>query len=277
MSEIHSSDSYKSTLSDYDHILKICRDGHKIPEISAIKAMDILFSLRPDVNDLHSVTARHYTNAGMEGSRHFAFLMNILIDNVNLSSLEDLNSVWAMILHKGHGKDRSSDRSYRTISTCPLLAKSLDKYVGGLYENGWAAAQAATQFQGTGSSHELAALLLTETIQFSLFQSKTLLFVIFLDAKTAFDKILREIVIKYAYLAGSQDQGVLYLDNRLKRRQAFVEWDKTLMGPILDLLGVEQGGCNSDRLYKLANNQELKLTQNSQLGLHFAGIHVASI
>ena len=49
------------------------------------------------------------------------------------------------------------------------------------------------------------------------------------------------------------------------------------MGPIRDLLGVEQGGCNSDRLYKLANNNELILTQNSMLGLHMGGVHCASI
>ena len=49
------------------------------------------------------------------------------------------------------------------------------------------------------------------------------------------------------------------------------------MGPICDKLGVEQGGCNSDRLYKLANNIELTITQNSLLGLNMSGVHVASI
>ena len=223
MSTIHNSHSYQSTLCDYEHILKICRAGLKIPEITPIQAMEILFNLRPDVNDLYSITARHYINAGMEGARHFAFLLNILIKNVNLSSLEELNSVWAMILHKGHGKDREADRSYRTISTCPLLAKSLDKYVGSLFESGWAAAQAETTFQGTGSSHELAALLLTECIQFSLFSAKKPLFCIFLDAKSAFDKILREFCIRSAYLAGSSGHGLIYLDNRLKQHKTFVE------------------------------------------------------
>ena len=33
--------------------------------------------------------------------------------------------------------------------------------------------------------------------------------------------------------------GLIYLDNRLKNRKTFVEWDKILMGPIHDLLGVE--------------------------------------
>ena len=239
--------------------------------------MEILTSLKPDVNDLYSITARHYINASMEGAVHFATLLNILIDNVNLSTLENLNSVWAMILHKGHGKDREKDRSYRTISTCPLLAKALDKYVGSLYKTGWMECQAETQFQGPGSSHELAALLLSECIQHSLAIKKPL-FVILLDAKSAFDKIIPEIVIKKAFLAGSQDQGLIFLDNRLKSRQTNIEWDKTLMGPIKDRLGVEQGGINSDRLYKLANNDELKVTQSSGLGLDMGGgVHVASV
>ena len=277
LSAVHASSSYQSALTDYEHIIKICRNGMKIPDISPIQSMELLFSLRPDVNDLNSITARHFINAGMEGAQHFTFMLNILIKNVNLSSLEELNNVWAMILHKGHGKDRESDRSYRTISTCPFLAKALDKYVGSLYESGWAAAQAETQFQGTGSSHELAALLLTECIQYSIFTAKKPLFVIFLDAKRAFDKIIREFCIRSAYLAGSTDQGLIYLDNRMKHRNTYVEWNKTLMGPIRDKLGVEQGGCNSDRIYKLANNKELILTQDSRLGLDLGAVHCASV
>ena len=248
MSTIHESASYKSTLADYHHILKICGAGIKIPDISPVTAMEILYTLKPDVNDLYSLTPRHFINAGMEGAIHFTALLKIIIQNVNLSALEDLNSVWAMILYKGHGKDKESDRSYRTISTCPLLAKALDKYVGSLYESGWVDAQAATQFQGSGSSHELAALLLSECILFSLHTARKPLFCIFLDAKSAFDKILIEFCIRSAYLAGSEGHGLLYLNNRLKNRHTYIEWDKTLMGPVLDRLGVEQGGCNSDRL-----------------------------
>ena len=272
MTTIHSSPSYQATLSDYNTIRKICNAGLKIPPISPREATEILFSLKPDVNDLYSITARHYINAGMEGARHFSHLMNMVIQNVNLFSLPELNSVWAMVLHKGHNKPKDSDRSYRTISTCPLLSKSLDKYIGGLYESGWAAVHAETQFQGTGSSHELAALLLTETIQHSLSTTKNPLFVIMLDAKSAFDKILVEFIIRNAFLAGSRGHGLLYLADRLSNRQTFVEWDKSLMGPILDRLGVEQGGCLSDRLYKLTNNEQLTVAQQSQLGLEINGI-----
>ena len=111
MSTIHQSPSYKSTLSDYQHILKICGAGINIPDITPVAAMEILHGVKPDVNDLYSITPRHYINAGMEGDKHFSSLLNMVIKNVNLSSIEDLNSVWAVILHKGHGKDKESDRS----------------------------------------------------------------------------------------------------------------------------------------------------------------------
>ena len=278
MENIHSSASFQRYNSDYEQIMKICTAGMKIPAISGKDATVLLHSLRPEVNDLNSLTANHFIHAGLEGVIHFAFLLNCIISEVNLSSLEELNNVWAMILFKGHGKDRESDRSYRTISTCPLLSKAMDKYVGGLCESGWAAAQAETQFQGSGSSHELAAVLLTETIQHSLFVSKKPIFVLLLDAQSAFDKILCELVIRAAFLAGTEGEALVYLNNRLRNRRTFVEWNKKLMGPIRDELGVEQGGVNSDREYKLANNEELLITQNSNLGVQLCpSVHVASV
>jgi hypothetical protein len=277
MTDIHASASFKRYNEDYKHIMKICSAGVQIPSLSGKDAMALLHSLRADVNDLYSTTAAHYIHAGMEGAIHFTFLINTIIHNINLSSIDALNSVWAMVLFKGHGKDRESARSYRTISTCPLLAKALDKHVGALYESGWAAAQAETQYQGTGSSHELAALLLTETVQYSLYVAEELVFVLLLDAMSAFDKILREICVREAFLAGSKGEGLVYIDNRLKNRKTFLEWNKIIMGPISDKLGVEQGGVNSDRLYKLANNAELKTAQLSQLGVHLGPVHVASI
>ena len=208
---------------------------------------------------------------------HFHFLLNAIIADHNLSSLEELNTVWACILHKGHGKDKESDRSYRTISVCPILAKALDMYAGNLYSSGWSQVQAETQFQGPDSSHELAALLLSETINITLYQKKQPLYVLFLDAQSAFDKILRENVIIEAFKAGTVDQGLLYFNNRLGNRRTYCEWNKELAGPILDNMGVEQGGINSDRLYKLANNNQLKVAQSSQLGAHIGSMTVSCI
>ena len=47
------------------------------------------------------------------------------------------------------------------------------------------------------------------------------------------------------------------------------------MGPIKDSLGLEQGGVNSDKLYKLCNNNQLSTAQLSQLGVD-CGVEVVS-
>ena len=204
-------------------------------------------------------------------------LLSTLISNINNANLSELNDIWAMILYKGHGKNKESDRSYRTISTCPLLAKCLDLYVGQHNYADWKLAQAPTQFQGEGSSHECTALLLTEVIQHSLHITKSPVFCLFLDAKSAFDVVVRQNAIVAAYKAGTKDQGLVYLDTRMASRRTFPQWGTTLMGPILDKRGLEQGAVNSDRMYKLCNNPQLIEAQTSQQGVDLGEVHVADV
>ena len=120
-------------------------------------------------------------------------------------------------MFKGHKKDKTSDRSYRTISTCPVVAKALDLYIRELFIDEWNLDKAETQYQGEGSSHELAALLLTEVIQYSLYTAKEPVFVIYLDAKLAFDVVSPK--------RTSHGHSLLYLNNRLDNRETFVEWE----------------------------------------------------
>ena len=114
-------------------------------------------------------------------------------------------------------------------------------------------------------SHELAALLLTCTIQNSLREGKPL-FVLLLDAKSAFDRVLRQILVRRLFLDTTQDQRILYWDLRLASRKTFCSWDGNLMGPIHDQRGVEQGGPNSSDHYKIYNNEQLREAQESGLG-----------
>ena len=63
--------------------------------------------------------------------------MNRIINDINSSSVTELNTAYALFLHKGHGKERTSDRSYRTISTCPVVAKGLDMFLHDLFIDDW--------------------------------------------------------------------------------------------------------------------------------------------
>ena len=186
---------------------------------------------------------------------------------VNLAGLEELNSIYAQVLYKGHGKDRQNARSYRTISTCPLLAKALDIYVNELSIHDWNEVKAAPQFQGQGMSHELASLLLTEVLQFTSKVTKVPVYALFLDARSAFDRVIKEILIRNLFIAGTNDQRLIYINERLTNRKTFCDYRNELMGPILDIRGLEQGGISSSEEYKLYNNEQASSAHSSRLGV----------
>ena len=271
------SPTFKQFTEDYNNILHLCSCGAKLPMLSIDKASEILSGIKCDVRDLYSITALHFINAGQEGLHHFQKLLNLLIQDLNNVAIEEFNAVHAIILYKGHDKDRCSERSYRTISTCPFLAKALDLYVRDLNLNMWNQDQAETQYQGEGSSHELAAVLLTECIQFSLYSIRKPLFVLYLDAKSAFDVVLREFLVKNLYFSGTSEPSIIYINHRLKNRSTYVEWEKRLMGPIRDERGLEQGGVNSSDFYKIFGKDQLVTAQQSGLGVGLGVITVAAI
>ena len=188
---------FETFAEDHRHILNICKAGKKIPRITVSKAEELLKQIRPGVTDYFLVSAAHYLNGGQAALHHFKFLFNSVLDKIELASIEEMNRAHAIILHKGHGKDSGLDSI--TISSCPFIAKAIDIYLGKLSISDWKLKQASTQFQGEGMSHEMAALLLTITIQNSLSVRKPI-FVLLLDARSAFDLVLRQILIRRLYL-----------------------------------------------------------------------------
>ena len=102
-----SNPSFLSAQESYRHILEICWAGPPIPPISEAQAQKLLEELRPHVKDFFSISAHHYLAAGTHGIRHFSHLLNILITDLNTTAIPELNSAWAIMLHKGHGKPQS--------------------------------------------------------------------------------------------------------------------------------------------------------------------------
>ena len=194
----------------------------KIPRITFSEAQSLLKKIRPGVSDFYSITAAHSLNGGEPAVSHFIFLFNTILENIENATIEQMNRTHAVILHKGHGKDKNSASSYRTISSCPFVAMTIDIYLGQLSKADWKSRQADTQFQGEGMSHEMAALLLTITVHHSL-SLKLPIFVLLLDAKSAFDLVLRLILVRRLYLDSPQDQRIIYWDHRLTNRTTFCQ------------------------------------------------------
>ena len=123
--KLSASPYHASLMDDYKHIKVLCSNKFDLPAILLQKSTSILKAIKPAVSDLFSITARHYINAGPAGLVHFNLLLNTFIIDINNATIEELNSVYALLLYKGHKKDRTLDTSYRTISTCCLLAMGM--------------------------------------------------------------------------------------------------------------------------------------------------------
>jgi len=79
------------------------------------------------------------------------------------------------------------------------------------------------------------------------------------------------------YLDGTKDQNLSFFIKRLENRITFCEWDKEILGPIIDQLGVEQGGKNSSQFWKIYNNEQLDVPQQTDFGVPVANVLVASV
>ena len=84
-------------------------------------------------------------------------------------------------------------------------------------------------------------------------------------------------MIRNLFTLGTDGVRLLYLDNRLKHRKTFCEWDRKFMGPIHDEQGVEQGGVPSGDLYITYNNEQLDVAQESGLGVHVHDLHIGAV
>ena len=157
------------------------------------------------------------------------------------------------------------------------MAKATDLYLHDLYHNQWDSCQADTQYQGCGSNHELAALLLTEVIQHSLNVSKKPVFLLSLDAQSAYDRCLRQILSSQLYKADTSGSALTFIDSRLSSRATVYQWNGETMGPARDDTGFEQGGINSTDFYKLYNNEQLTSSQRSRLGVNIKSSVISSI
>ena len=102
-------------------------------------------------------------------------------------------------------------------------------------------------------------------------------FVLFLDAKSAFDVVLKELLIKNLYFSGTTGETLLYLDARLGNQQTYLDWNGQFMGPILDEQGVEQGGINSSYFYKIFGKEQLQTVQDSSLGVPLGPLTISGV
>ena len=118
---------------------------------------------------------------------------------------------------------------------------------------------------------------MTEVLQYSSNVSNKPLFILALDAESAFDRCLRQILCGELFKAGVDRSAISFLDNRLAAKKTVYEWDGVMMGPAGDTAGFDQGGINSSDYYKLYNNEQLSTALSNELGFDIGSSVISAV
>ena len=155
----------------------------------------------------------------------------------------------------------------------------MDLHVFNLHKIQWDEAAAPTQFMKDGSSHDVCALALTETLVHSSHSLQLPVVHTYLDTKAAFDSSLKEHVVREVFNAAGEvpSQSILYIVNRLSSRKTYLKYNTTVMGPISHSRGVEQGGISSSRLFQLTTDKTIKSLNESGLGIPIVNSTLAAL
>ena len=155
----------------------------------------------------------------------------------------------------------------------------MDLHVFNLHKQQWDDAAAPTQFMRDGYSHEVCALALTEALTHSVCNLRHPVVHTYLDTKAAFDSSLKEHVVREVFNAAGKvpSQSILYIANRLSSRKTFLKYNTTVMGPIYDSRGIEQGGISSSRLFQLTTDSTIRSLNESRLGIPIGNNTLAAL
>ena len=123
MNEVLKEPPLFNAVRDSEHIVQLCKVGQQLPPVSIERSFDLLTKLKKDVTDVYGMSSLHYLHAGDDGLRQFALMMNTILLNTDNASILEVNTTHGLIIYKGGQKEKTSERSYRTISTCPIVEK----------------------------------------------------------------------------------------------------------------------------------------------------------
>ena len=79
--------SFERFRENHRHIMEICKSGRKIPRIYLSDASSLLKRMKLSVSDFYSIKAAHYLNGGDPVLVHFQFLLNTVINNIEIAAI----------------------------------------------------------------------------------------------------------------------------------------------------------------------------------------------
>ena len=249
----------KSYDTDYHHHLQL---SYFLQALVTNSQQPVMATVAEVSDHVHSLKNGKAPDAFGVAAEHLKFasktIMPILCHLVNLAlktgKLPDCYKLGSVIPVLKKAKPPCNPDSYRRITITAIVGKVVEKQLIKMSRPTLDSLQSRLQYGFTsGISPIYAATILTE-IMAEAKDTKTELYVAFLDTAKAFDVVDHKGMLNALYRQGvTSNEWQLYnslYDGVLSRVKA----DSTLSDPFTEGQGIRQGGCSSTDCYKAGKN-----------------------
>ena len=162
--------------------------------------------------------------------------------------------------------------NYRGITVTPVVCKIIESIMKNRLRPKWDQQQSPLQRGFTKNSAPLNAAFILEEARREALDIEKLLTIVLLDAKSAFDVVVHNNLLKKLYHLGIQDKHWTLIKRLHTNASSAIKFNGLVSENCNILQGVRQGGILSADLYKIYIDPLLKQLQQSRLGMHIGYI-----
>jgi len=224
--------------------------------------------------DIYGLSIENIIYAGEGFQQYMLDLINNIISQYSIPELIKVGLLSPIYKNKG---DKNDSKNYRGIVVLPILCKILEHIARNNFRTILTKQQSPLQRGFTTNISPLNAAIVIEEVYREYSDRKAPFYLALLDAKSAFDVVDIDILMRKLFLLGVQPSTWKIIDELHQNTKTCVKWKQQTSETFSSHQGVKQGGLLSAELYKLYIEDLLKTFENSKLGCHIGTLTINAI
>ena len=272
-------DMWKDHFSDILNSVggEACKDN-VLKELRNVDAGADLFSVHKVLECTHelssgrspgcdNLTAEHYKLAGVPCATHLSLCFSMMISHGFLPP--SLSKVVLRPIVKDKTGNLSDKDNYRPIALATVSSKILERVILNRCKSSLLTSEHQFGFKD-GHSTDMAVYALKEIVDHYL-RNRSAVFVCFLDARKAFDRVNHWTLFDKLLRRGMDRSVVRLLVSWRESQRYHVLWGKALSEGFSVTNGVRQGGILSPYLFNVYTDHLSDILDRSGVGCHYLG------
>jgi hypothetical protein len=259
---------------DVDLIAEICEADKSPVVFSALQVREAISSLNKNkAEDAFGLAAEHLVNAGDRTVETITSIINAIMYSGKVPACLKEGIITPVFKNKGNKFDA---KNYRGITVTPVIMKILEALVSTVIKPLLNELQHPMQRGFTANSSPLMCASIIEEVLRESQDNKLTTYTAYLDAKSAFDVVNHNSLVRKLYLCGIEGKVWSVIRDIHTNARSAVKWNGSLSEPFNIEQGVRQGGLLSTDLYKVYVNDLLYRLEETGVGARIGAVQCVS-